>query len=98
MRAVLLFLVLLLTACSGLDVADYLNPGWKLLRQSLIDQGALQTEPDQLRFTRDVTFDSISAPAAVVVGGNRNGREMWKDKQGRSVKQAESARLDAGQG
>lgn len=84
------------TAC--LDVADYLNPGWKLLRQSLIDQGALQTEPDRLRFTRDVTFDSISAAAAVVVGGNRNGRELWKDTQGRSVKQAEVARLDAGQG
>ncbi len=59
---------MLADSTAALEVADYLNPVWKSLRQSLLDQHILVSESDQLRFTQDAAFDSISAAAAIVVG------------------------------
>ena len=52
-------------------------------RDQLIATGKMApAEPGFLRFTEDVEFNSPSAAASTVVGGNRNGRETWYTKAG----------------
>lgn len=55
---------------------------YKALRAQLVDEGKLviSADPDLLVFTEDVTFASPSAAAAVVYGGNQNGRLAWRVK------------------
>jgi hypothetical protein len=50
------------------------------LREQLVTEGKLTStaDPNLLVFTEDVPFDSPSAAAAVVYGGNQNGRIVWK--------------------
>ncbi len=73
---------------------ESLSKGWTELRDELIDQGKLQVDGEQLRFVQDVLFRSPSAAAAVVAGGSRNGREVWRDEEsGRTLNQLEAARL-----
>lgn len=61
------------------------------MRERLKQEGALRTESDHLAFTRDVEFSSPSAAAAVIHGGHANGLTAWKDPQGRTLKDIESA-------
>ncbi|HOU53688.1 MAG TPA: GIY-YIG nuclease family protein [Myxococcota bacterium] len=67
-------------------IQDYLNQGWKDRREELQADGSLVVERDNVRFTRDVLFSSASAAAAIVCGGSRNGREVWKTKTGKTLK------------
>lgn len=68
------------------DVQDYLAAGWKDLRNELVADGTIVIEGGSTRFTQDVLFQSASAAAAAVCGGNRNGREAWKDAAGKTLK------------
>lgn len=54
-------------------------------RTGLVDDGGLQQDGDRLVFTRDVTFNSPSSAASVVLGASVNGRDAWRDSQGRSL-------------
>lgn len=61
------------------------------IREELVNAGVLV--PDStglLKFTRDTPFDSPSTAAAVVAGGNVNGRLMWK-RNGVTLKQLEES-------
>ena len=51
------------------------------LREQLLEEGVLVVAGD--------AFTSPSAAACIVAGGSRNGREGWKLKDGRSLKQVE---------
>ena len=75
---------------------SYLSPGWKRLREALIEGGDLEHIGDQIRFTRDLVFKSPSAAASIVCGGNRNGRETWRNAQGVSLKKLEEGLIGAG--
>jgi len=61
------------------------------MREVLIQEGALRTESDHLAFTRDTEFSSPSAAEAVIHGGHANGLTAWKDEQGKTLKEIESA-------
>lgn len=61
------------------------------MRQNLIDEGALTAKVDHLVFNRDTEFSSPSAAAAVVHGGHTNGLLVWKNKDGKTLKELESA-------
>lgn len=59
------------------------NPSWtsyKELREELVQIGKLRPLPnsDYFEFADDVPFRSPSAAAAVIAGGNRNGRITWR--------------------
>jgi hypothetical protein len=45
-----------------------------------------QEERLGLVFTKDHVFQSPSAAAIVVLGRSANGRDEWKDNQGRTLK------------
>jgi hypothetical protein len=64
---------------------DSISGGYRKLREQLIQQGILVPDGEALRFTQDTLFSSPSAAAVVVVGYPINGREAWKDSQGRSI-------------
>ena len=58
------------------------------LRDRLIEDGTLvEHGEDQLRLTKTYVFDSPSSAASVLAGGSKNGRDEWKDAEGRSLKQ-----------
>ncbi len=58
------------------------------LRADLISQGILMNTEDPLvlRFESDYIFSSPSAAAAVVLARAANGKTVWKDEQGNSIK------------
>lgn len=62
-------------------------PGYEQLRDQLLQEGILVAEGDQVRLTKSHLFDSPSAAASVLSGGNKNGRTEWKDAVGRSLKE-----------
>lgn len=65
---------------------------WPLnMRQKLKEDGALTVKMDHLLFTKDVEFSSPSAAAAVIHGGHANGLTAWKNKDGKTLKELESA-------
>lgn len=61
------------------------------LRRKLTDRGVLIAEDGSLRFTQDYRFTSPSAAAAVLVGGNANGRKAWKTSDGRTLREVQEA-------
>lgn len=66
-------------------------PWARNIRQRLIEDGVLVERPDHLVFKKDSEFSSPSAAAAVVHGGHTNGLTAWKNSNGKTLKEIESA-------
>lgn len=66
-----------------------------IFRKSLESQGVLKAENGRLKFTKNYSFSSPSAAAAVIIGGEADGRRQWKDEQGKSIKDLEIEALGA---
>lgn len=67
------------------------------LRADLKSQGVIVDEGDHYTFTQDQVFTSSSTAASVIIGGAAAGPALWKNKDGKSLKelqQAESAASD----
>lgn len=84
-----------LLAGPGILKADKASIGktYQALRQKMIEEGRLIPDPDndhQLRLTEDTPFRSPSAAAAVVYGGNVNGRTAWRNAQGQTLADLEA--------
>jgi hypothetical protein len=75
------------------NIAQSLQNGYRALRDKLIQNGTLKLEGDKYVFQSDYLFDTASPAAAIVVGYSINGREHWKDKNGRSLKIIETESL-----
>ncbi len=68
--------------------------GYGSLRDTLITEGILKKEATkQLVFTRNYLFNSVSAAAAVILGYSVNGRNVWKNNNGKSIKEIEKNEL-----
>jgi len=78
---------------------ESLGDGVRALRKTLRKTGVLavaEKNPALLRFTQEYAFDSPSGAAAVVAGGNVNGRVLWKIKgAGISYKEWQEKQLGA---
>lgn len=57
------------------------------LRRELIENGVLERDGSNYRFSQDYIFSSPSTAADVVLGRSANGRIEWKDRQGRTLKE-----------
>jgi hypothetical protein len=66
-------------------------PSVKELRDELIRQKVLVPKGEDLVLTLDYTFSSPSMASSVVLGRTSNGREAWKTKAGRTLKQIQEA-------
>lgn len=74
---------------------ESLAPNYVQLRERLIAERVLVPSGTVLEFSRDHLFAASTAAASVVCGSNRNGREIWKDDSGRTIRELEEAALDA---
>ena len=61
------------------------NYGYKTLREKLIEENIIENN----KFTKNYLFQSPSAAAAVIVGYSINGRNTWKNNNGKSLKEIE---------
>ncbi|MCW8825398.1 MAG: GIY-YIG nuclease family protein [Gammaproteobacteria bacterium] len=71
------------------NVRSSLSDGYNKLRMKLIFTGVLEQKEDYFVFTREYLFSSPSAAGAIVCGQACNGRIIWKDDKGRTLKQIE---------
>lgn len=74
------------------EVAD--NPtknyGYGALRESLIEEDIITKDINgKLYFSKKYLFSSPSAAAAVILGYSVNGRNVWKNDKGKSIKEIE---------
>jgi len=67
--------------------------GTRELRRDLIASGVLVLDGASYRFTQDYVFTAPSAASDMVLGGSSNGRTMWKDAQGRTLKELQGREL-----
>jgi hypothetical protein len=56
-------------------------------REDLLGQGVIADAGDHYVFTQDHLFRSPSTASSVVLGRSSNGRETWKTKEGRTLKE-----------
>ena len=61
------------------------------LRKVLVTKGVLVEEDNAYRLTQDYVFNSPSQAADVLLGNSSNGREAWKDAQGRTLKKIQQS-------
>ena len=61
------------------------------LRSALKDGAILVDEGEFYSVTQDYSLSSPSAAASVLLGRVRNGRTMWKDAEGRTLKELQEA-------
>ena len=67
-----------------------LSAGMQKLRQELFDSGKVQ----KLKTTEDLLFSSSSAAADFILGYRVSGPQMWKVKDGRSLKEIEKSQMN----
>jgi len=77
---------LVFEGAKGRKAKMVMMPGYEQLRDRLCDEGTLVDDGEHVRLTRSYLFDSPSAAASVLSGGNKNGRTEWRDSAGRSLK------------
>lgn len=65
-------------------------PSYEQLRDRLVQEGILVEDGDHVRLTKSHLFDSPSAAASALSGGNKNGRTEWRDAAGRTLKQLQA--------
>jgi hypothetical protein len=71
------------------QIKETLTPGYKKIKQDLIDSGKLIKSGDKLILQVDYLFKSPSAAAGILIGQASNGRVLWKDDLGRTIAQIE---------
>ncbi len=86
--------------CEDSEVAQNavpsLSKGIEALRQKLIDSGVMKIEGDHYRVTQNYSFSSPSTAASVVLGRTANGRTIWKNKSGITLKAMQEAMAEKG--
>jgi hypothetical protein len=61
-------------------------------RKVLLTTGDIAVEGDSIIFARNCTFDTPSAAASAVTGGNENGWRVWKAANGGTLDEASNRR------
>ena len=72
---------------ASLDEAPSMQEKAKSMRADLRQQGVLLEQDGKLGFAQDYTFNSPSLAASVIAANSCNGRDMWKDDNGRTLKE-----------
>ena len=75
------------------DLVDSMPKGANRLRQDLISRSALKANNGAYELMEDFPFNSPSQAAAVLAGASYNGRDHWKNKDGKSLNEIELSRL-----
>src|SRR5690606_5984297 len=81
------------------QVSDKTRPfGYSTLREKLVqDEIIMKNNFGNLYYAKNYLFDSPSAAAAVTLGYSVNGRNVWKDVNGKSLNEIEQAQVNNNQ-
>ena len=63
-----------------------LYPQVEDIRNELLEDGIIADIDGQLQFVKPYPCSSLSKAANIILHGNRNGWDWWKDADGRSLK------------
>lgn len=63
-----------------------MSGGMARLREKLLNEGKIKNWAT----TEDLSFHSASAAAEFIVGCSANGRKLWKNKDGKTLKEIEA--------
>jgi len=69
-----------------------LQPLYRDIRKTLIDNGVLAMNGTHYQFTQNYTFNSPSRASCVVLGRSSNGLMDWKNSDGRSLREIQSTK------
>lgn len=61
------------------------------LRQRLIEEGKAVQQANKFVFAQDTLFTSPSSAASVLLGSSRNGLDVWKNTDGKSINEIETS-------
>ena len=76
---------------AAIPKATHTSGKWIIkLRDQLLQSGSLLLQGDFFVFAKDVEFASPSAAAAIVMGGSAQGPAVWKNADGKSLKDIEA--------
>lgn len=81
--------VVLMGSDASKDIQTSLPMGYREIRQKLINNGVLKDIGNKYAFTSNYLFDTASPAAAIIVGYSINGKNCWKNKDGRSLNELE---------
>ena len=73
----------------SIDMVRSCSPCFVQKKQKLIEQNKVVKDGNAYVFSEDIVFNSPSTAAAVCIGRNTNGREMWKLPDGTTLKEYE---------
>lgn len=85
--------IVVLTGSEAAKEFTSLNHGYQELRERLITNGNLSIVNDKYIFQYNTLFSAASPAAAIIVGYNVNGTQVWKDKTGKTLKEIEKERI-----
>lgn len=77
------------------EVRDSAYPSISRRRDALQAEGVVTIDTEGLVFVKDYLFNSPSMAGTVLIGGNINGRNSWKNSLGKSINDLEQAALDS---
>lgn len=81
--------------CRGSQFVEHETPSTheylRTLRKDLVSKGVVTPVDGHLQFTQDHVFTSPSTASGVILGRTSNGRDEWKTKDGRSLKQVQAS-------
>jgi hypothetical protein len=76
------------------DEVQSIHQYMSTLRKDLLAQGVIVENGQSYAFAQDQVFGSPSTAAGVILGRTANGRIEWKNSDGRTLKQLQSAAAD----
>jgi Domain of unknown function (DUF4357) len=82
---------LVFSGARGRKATKVMMPSNVALRDRLLQEGILIEDGENVVLTKSFLFDSPSAAASVLSGGNKNGRTEWRDASGRTLKAIQEA-------
>jgi hypothetical protein len=65
------------------------------MRRELLEAGVFRKQGRNFVVTQDYRFDSPSTAAATMLGRVSNGRQEWRDEQGRTLKELQAAAIES---
>jgi hypothetical protein len=87
--------MVLVGSVGSLEDRSSLTESRARLRKKFLDDGTFVAEGETFRLTRDVMFSSPSAASSTLAGYTLSGPGEWKLPDGRSLKDVETATVDA---
>lgn len=73
------------------ETREYVRSHNLVRQKNLLDRGEIELRGDRLCFMQDIRFKSPTMAAEVISGGSQNGRIVWKDKDGKTLKEIQES-------